>query len=227
MIGTIFSPAPLLDLKHKYEWYETHISYIKKASLPLTCWFCYGIKKNELGVDIIKHPYLAAIIIYTIIHYSTCLTLKKYQKKIDEEIISMMQHIFHILVIGHGIFNKVTMISYQENKASVINSSAIVTLQFFLQKAYKSWFILFSYYQKHYKNKPLYAYNTNEMDIFEVLQAAAHEQDILPFIIKFYDKKNKIHDFEPIINYLEIKLNLINHKLIHALPKEYHSNNRK
>jgi hypothetical protein len=219
LLATIFTPAPLLELHHKNTKEDGYIAYLKKAAIPLTCCFCYTIKKNDIWTDITENPYTSSIFMYTVTHYFVHLILQNQKNKIDQEIINMMQHIFHFLIIGHGIYNKITTPSYSQYKSSIaINSTTLSTLQLFLNNAYNTWFILFSYYQEHYKNKPLYAYHMNQIDLFETLQASTHEPDILPLITKFYDKNNTTYDYEPILNCLEIKLKLINHKLKTIFP---------
>lgn len=218
MLPTIFAPAPLLELHKKNNNDFNYISSLKKVTIPVACCFCYGIKKNSILLDIRENPYTTSILTYLIIHYCTYLALQNQQAKMDKDIIDMMQHIFHLLIIGHGMYNKITTLDSQYKISAFMNTSTITTLQLFLHKAYNTWFVLFSYYQEHYKNKPLYAYQTDQIDLFEVLQASSHEIEILPMITKFYDKNNTIYDYEPILNCLEIKLKLINHKLINFLP---------
>ena len=53
----------------------------------------------------------------------------------------------------------------------------------------------------------------DQIDIFEILQAADREPEILQLITHMYDKKNLVYDYEPIVNCLESKLKQINHKL--------------
>jgi hypothetical protein len=218
-LTTIFAPTPLVKIQNKNKFKFNALSFLKKATIPLTACFYYGINKNDTWTDISNNPYTTSILIYAMIYYTTYLIFKNQQNKIDEDIIELMEHLFHLLIIGHGIYNKINSISCDSYKTSTgLHSSEFLTLQFFLYKAYNTWFILFSYYQEHYKNKPLYAYHTNQIDLFEVLQASKHEPEILPLITKFYDKNNKIYDYEPILNCLEIKLKLINHKLMKILP---------
>lgn len=228
MLTIIFAPAPLLDLHHKHQQEFSYLSFCKKATIPLTGCFYYGIKKNDVWTDIIKNPYTTSIITYIILHYCIYSITQNQQNKIDEEIINTMQHVFYLLIIGHGIYNKITNPSFFLHKISTtISTSNLMTLQLFLHKAYNAWFILFSYYQEHYKNKPLYAYHVNKIDLFDVLQASSHESDILPLITHFYDKNNIMHDYESILNCLEVKLKLINHKLIYILPTKYHHHDEK
>ena len=218
-LPTIFAPAPLFELHRKNKFEFNCLSFLKKAAIPLTAGFYYGVNKDTMWTDITNNPYTTSILAYAMIHYGTYLVLQNQQNKIDEDITELMQHIFHLLIIGHGIYNKInTAFCDQYKTSAALSSPALITLQFFLYKAYNTWFILFSYFQEHYKNKPLYAYHTNQIDLFEVLQASTHEPDILPLITKFYDKNNKNYDYEPILNSLEIKLKLINHKLMRVLP---------
>lgn len=219
LLTTIFTPAPLLELHDHNTKEQGYITNIKKSVIPLTCCFFYMINKNNIWADIIQNPWTTSISLYALAHYSTYLILQKQQETIDQEIINMMQHVFHLLIIGHGIYNKMTTPSHHSQKISVaINSSTLETLQFFLLSAYNTWFILFSYYQEHYKNRPLYTYHMDQIDLFEMLQASKNEPDMLPLITHFCDKNNTTYDYKPILNCLEIKLKLINHKLKTALP---------
>ena len=142
ILATIFAPAPLLELHDKDTWQSNSASFLKKATIPLTCCFYYGIKKNDLWTDVMNNPYTSSICIYAMIHYYTYLAQQNQQLKIDKEIIDMMQHIFHLLIIGHGIYNKISVTNLHEHKTSTaINISTLTTLQLFLHKAYNTWFI--------------------------------------------------------------------------------------
>ncbi len=217
---TIFTPIPLLELHQTNTSTPfNYIASIKEASIPIACCFCFAIKKNDLWTDIIQNPLATSVIIYAITHYYLYVMMEKNHQKIDRDIINMIQHVFHLLIIGHGMFNKITKSSFEQNKVpSDVVVSNLNTLELFLCNAYQTWSVLFSYYQERYKNKTVYAYNMNQMGIFEILQAADQEPDILPFIANFYDKKNMIFDYQPILNCLEIKLKQINHRLKFLLP---------
>jgi|GEM_PF-1553511 len=225
---TIFAPAPLFELHQRNKYDNVYINSIKKSLIPLTLLFYYSINENDTRTNIIKTPYITATLIYMIACYGKQLVIKNEQSKIDQEVIDMMQRVFHFLIIGHGIYNKIITPSYDQSKTTIsINSLALTTLQLFLNKAHETWITLFSYYQEHYKGKSLYAYQMNQIDIFETLQASTYEPDILPLITNFYDKNNRIYDYEPILDCLEIKLKKINNKLIKVLPGEYHTNDEK
>jgi hypothetical protein len=216
---TIFTPIPLLELDQKNTPKLDYIAYIKDASLLFACCFCLSIKKNDIWTDIIQNPKTTIALFYCIVHYYAYLMMEQQQQKIDRDIIHMMQNVFHLLIIGHGIYNKIALINLDEKRMSnSLHRSNINSLELFLCNAYQTWLILFSYYQDHYKNNPLYAYDMEKIDTFEILQAADYEPDMLPLITSIYDKKNKICDYEPILKCLEIKLKQINHKLITILP---------
>ncbi len=215
---TIFTPIPLLELNQKNTPKLDYIGYIKECSFPFACSFCLAVKKNDIWADIIENPAATIALFYCIIHYYAYLMMEQQHQKIDQDIIHMMQNVFHLLIIGHGIYNKISLAGIDEKIISnSLSRSNINTLELFLCNAYQTWLILFSYYQDHYKNKPLYAYYMDKIDTFEILQAADHEPEIFPLISNFYDKKNIIYDCEPIFNYLETKLKQINHKLITIL----------
>ena len=219
VLTTIFAPAPLLQLHHTKIQEESFIASIKKAAIPLTCCFFYAIKKDNIWTDLTENSITSSICIYIAAYYCYQLVRKNQQNQIDEEIIETMQHLLHLLIIGHGIYNKITNSSFPEyKKSAIINSTTVTTLQFFLNNAYSAWFILFSYYQERYKDKPLYSYRMDQIDVFEIVQASMHEPDLLPLIQNFYDIDNKIYDYEPIFNCLEVKLKQINHKMKTILP---------
>ena len=225
---TIFTPAPLFELHQKSKCNQISMDSIKNSLAPLTVCFYFLINENDIRTNITQNPYITSILIYMTAYYSKQLIMKNEQNKIDQEIIDMMQRVFHFLIIGHGIYNKIIAPSYDQAKTAIsINSLTLTTLQLFLNKAHETWLTLFSYYQEHYKYKPLYAYHMNQIDIFETLQASTYEPDILPLITNFYDKNNRTYDYEPILNCLEIKLKKINHKLIRVLPSAYHNNDEK
>ena len=161
-----------------------------------------------------QNPLATSMYLYAITHYYAYLMIEKQQKKIDQDIINMMQHVFHLLIIGHGIYNKMTLPCLDQQKTfRIVNPSNLNTLELFLCNAYQTWLILFSYYEERCKYKPLYAYRMDQIDIFEILQAADREPEILQLITHMYDKKNLVYDYEPIVNCLESKLKQINHKL--------------
>ncbi len=216
---TIFTPIPLLELDQKNTLKLDYITYITEATIPFACCFCLAVKKNDIWTDIIQNPGATIACLYGITHYYAYLMMQKQQQKIDGDIIHTMQHVFHLLIIGHGIYNKITLPGLDQQKISpAMRASNLNMLELFLCNAYQTWLILFSYYQDHYKNKPLYAYYMDKIDTFEILQAADHEPDIFPLITNFYDKKNIMYDYEPIFNCLETKLKQINHKLITIFP---------
>ena len=62
----------------------------------------------------------------------------------------------------------------------------------------------------------------NEIDILEVLQAGACEPEIMPLLIHFCDKNYSSYEYEAIIETLESKLKLINHKISKTLPNDYY-----
>lgn len=218
---TIFAPAPLITLHYKNQWKTSCLQTLKNNALPLSCCFFYMLYKDNVWHDVTKNPLTTISMAYILAHYSNYLMLQAEQQKIDQEIMDMMQHIFHLLIIGHGIYNKIITPSYDAYKTMLMmNVLNLDTLDLFLNNAYHTWFILFSYYQEHYDSHPLYMYNMEEIDSFEVLQAAQYEPDVIPFIINFYNKNNTIHDCQAILNCLEIKLKLINHKLGKIMPTE-------
>ena len=211
---TIFAPAPLLEFDQNNLSKFYYLTSIKQVAIPLACCLCLAVKKNDIWIDIMQNPLAASMCIYAITHYYAYLMIEKKQNKIDQDIIIMMQHVFHLLIIGHGIYNKITMASLDQQKTfPIVNLSNVNTLELFLCNAYQTWLILFSYYQERYKDKPLYAYHMNQIDIFEILQAADREPDVLQLITHIYDKKNITCDYEPIFDYLEVRLKQINHKL--------------
>ena len=128
-----------------------------------------------------------------------------------------MQKVFHLLIIGHGIYN-IIVVPYNHNKkTTTVNMLDITTLHIYLHKAYTTWSILFSYYQEFYNDKPLYAYQMNQINFFELSQICVHEPDILPLMKNLYHKNNNIYNYEPILTCLETKLAQINHKIIEML----------
>jgi len=216
---TVFTPVPLLEFDQTNISDSYYLVSIKQVAIPLACCLCLAIKKNDIWTDIMQNPLAASMCIYAIMHYYVYLMIEKQQKKIDQDIITMMQHVFHLLIIGHGIYNKMSLSSFEQQKASpIVNVSNVNMLELFLCNAYQTWLILFSYYQERYKDKPLYVYHMDQVDIFEILQAADREPEVLPLIIQIYDKKNIICDYEAIITYLENKLKQINNKLQTILP---------
>ena len=219
VLTTIFAPAPLLELHHTKTHDENFITSIKKYAFPLTCCFFYTIKKDSIWRDLTENSISSSIYIYIAAYYCYQFVRQNQQNQIDEEIIETMQHLLHLLIIGHGIYNKIINCSFPEYKISAtINSTTVTTLQFFLNNAYNTWFILFSYYQERYKDKPLYSYRMDQIDVFEILHASMHEPDLLPLVQNFYDINNKMYDYEPIFNCLEVKLKQINHKIKTILP---------
>lgn len=217
---TIFAPTPLLELQDKTLWEKNHpyIKLIKQIALPASCLLLLNSRKYEIIHDIQEHSLLAAVLCYLASHYTYAMMAADPQQEIDEDIIDIMQEVFHLLVIGHGIHNKINLNRSNHKISSVMNVSNLVTLEFFLENAYHAWSTLFAYYHEHYHNKPLYAYPVNQIDLFEVLQACKSDAEILPLITNFYDKHNQNYDYEAILNYLELKLKLINHKLISIMP---------
>ncbi|MBP6869404.1 hypothetical protein KBC04_00760 [Candidatus Babeliales bacterium] len=220
-ITTIFTPTPLLQPYFKYQHNNNILAYLKKLTIPVTGCFYYAIHSGNIITDIKTHPYKTTLILYALIYCGAYAVMENEKEKIDEEIINMIQHVFHILIISNGIYNKIVHYHLYKN-ITTMQASAFETLQFFLSNAYNTWLILFSYYQEHYKNKPIYAYQMDQIDLFEVLQACNQEQDILSLITNFYDD-SMIYNFEPILDCLELKLKLINHRLLKSLPLKYHT----
>lgn len=219
---TIFVPIPLIKPCCKKTWEQSYTHIIKKAAIPLACCFCYTINKNNIWTDIKENPYSAIILIYTASHYCINLALQDKDVQIDQKITNLMQDLFYLLIIGHGMYNKIISLpSYQDKILTTIDPFIPTDLELFLYKAYHIWSILFSYYQEHHTDKPLYAYDMNQIDLFEVAQACSYEPEILPSITHFYNKNNTIYNCESVLNFLENKLNLINHKLIPILPTQY------
>lgn len=219
---TIFSPIPLLQIRFKNQNNNLSIALFKKYSIPLTACFYYSIQNNNIMTDIQQHPYTTIFFIYAISYYISFMAKQKSQKKIDEEIINIMEHIFQILIIGHGIYNKIVIKDLYKNSLNTQESTLFTTLEEVLYNTYHSWLILFDYYEEHYQKKSLYTYKMNQIDLFEMIQACDQEPDLLTLITDFY-KDETYYNYEPILNFLEIKLKLINYKISENLSDDFHN----
>ncbi|MBV8661002.1 MAG: hypothetical protein JO129_02565 [Candidatus Dependentiae bacterium] len=229
--STIFVPISLVQPYCKKTWEQSYIHAIKKAAIPLTCYFCYSINKNSIWTDIKENPYSSAILIYATIYYCMDFALKSKENKIEEEIINLMQDLFCLLIISHSMYNKIinSPSSPQHKISTTTDVFMLSNLKSFLHKTYDTWSTMFSYYQKHHKNKDqfLYAYNLNQINTFDIAQACSHDPEMLTFVTQIYNKNNISYDCESIINFLENKLSLINHKLIPILPTQYQDDYKK
>lgn len=217
----IFAPSPLIDVPKINCYQDDFVQTIKKYAFPITLLFYYCIHKNNPLLDIVENPYTSSLLFYGILHYYWNKTVEKQEQNISQETIHIMQSACDLVIIGQGLYNEIKLRSYRDTQTHELANYTLNELQQFLENAYNTWSILFSYYKDHYKNKPLFAYHMEQINIFEVLQASAHQPDILNLVTHFYDKNNNNHDCQAIIIYLEHKLSMINQKVIKALPLQY------
>ncbi|MGZ6255064.1 MAG: hypothetical protein ACXWL5_03695 [Candidatus Chromulinivorax sp.] len=217
-VQTILTPTPLCTMVYKNN--TPSIVYGKTAILPLTGLFYYNIQKNSLIHDIEHHPILTTIITSCILYYAIHYIYNNQQIKIENNILNIIQHLFHLLIIAHGMYNKITNPSTNRINTTALSTS-LISLEIFLEKAYNAWNILFEYFQELYPKKQLYIYNMNEIDILEVLQAGFYEPEIMPLLIHFCDKNYSSYEYETIIECLESKLKLISHKIAKTIPDHY------
>lgn len=206
----ILSPIPLVEFNKLQTHHGIDASWIKPCIIPLSCYFFYQIQNTDVINDITSHPFMIASIITSMFFLYPCIQKVNQSLTIKHEIIEMIRHLFHLLLIGHGLENKILQDS--KNKENIISSINTTSLQFFLNQAYQAWFILLDYYQEHYTYEHMYTYKIEEIDVFEVLQACSYEKDLLPLALEFYDKHNIGYDYQIILNTLEYQLKQIDHK---------------
>lgn len=217
---TIITPIPLLQNYFQNQNKNNIATYLKQYAMPLTLYFYYKTSSNNIITDMTSNPWTTLGIIYIINCYMSLIKIEEEQKKIDQDILDMMQHVFQILIIGCGIHNKI--IKHHNYKTSInIQVSTFTALHQLLYNAYNSWLILFSYYEEHAKQEQLfYIYKTNQIDIFEMTQVCNKEPDLLPLINQLHHNDFN-YNYEPILNCLELRLKLINHRINNTLPSSF------
>jgi len=214
LTSTIYAPQPLtrIHFDTTTNSIRSSIDTTKNYSPALALIFFANITETSLYQDFVNKPFLAGCSCYGII--TTYFTYIALQKKhiLYLTIKDNLQNIFNLLVIGYGIYNKMTYHYY----FSMPLKFSLTPLQQFLQQAYESWLTISNFYHKHYKNEPVFIYQIKNIDFIDVLQATQNEIEILPAIINFYHEPYDVYDFETILTYLEAKLKSINRN-IHTL----------
>jgi len=213
---TIFSPAPLIKFNKDMPGADDYRSYIKKIGIPITCCYYLSLQSNNLLMDIIEHPAIAAFLGYITINYFNYVWLKKQEKKTSQELTEIIEYLFYLLVIGHGVYNQIITVYQEQDQTLDMQLDILEDLDFFLKKTYSTWHTLFIYHEERYGKKYLYAYNVEQINFFEVLQATTNIPEVLPLVAQFYNNNNS-YDYEPILHCLEFKLKAVNHKMNHII----------
>jgi len=210
----IYTPRPLIKITSCDKSLVSYIPYLEQAIVPITLSICFGCKQNEIFYDIVSHPYITTAGVYAMLQYYYYNMKKNYDEKINNEIEMMLQNTFYLLIIGHGIYNKITSLTPHFKNSISIEPESLKTLLEFLYSGYDTWQALFSYYKKNCSHNQLYAYKTNQINFFEVLQASAYDPELFSLVLNFYHKDHFTHNYDAIIQSVEQKLKLIDLRLV-------------
>ena len=68
-------------------------------------------------------------------------------------------------------------------------------------------------YKSTDSQQQIFSYTTNDIGLFEALQASSHDLILMNMIIHYYKKDRLVYDYEEILNHLKYKLNFYNHHI--------------
>lgn len=204
---------PLTKINAKSTLLQQYIPYLQQVAFPISTCFLYAIHKNNILRDITNNPYTTAFIIYCAIQYNVY-AAQEYQKNIKyTELQNSLQEVFYLLIIGHGFRNLI--IQQQENSYKMSHALTVnlEILDAFLHKAHEFWASLFLEYKLATNHLPMIMYHSDDIQLFNILQAASHDQILMNMIIHYYQKINTTcNNAQAILEYLEQKFILLHDK---------------
>jgi len=201
---TIFALSPLTMKCDETAWLHSSMNHAEYWAIPLTaCFYCL-ISDNNFTLDIIDHPYTAAIILY-IACYGGYYSVENYRKKkIEAEKEIILQQIFHLIIIGYGMHNLMTNKAKLESISIRSGEIQLESLELYLQKVYDVWMQLFIECTKKNGSKPFFAYRIDHINILEILQASSYDTNMMNHIV---------YDYQAAFELLKEKFNTYNEKL--------------
>jgi hypothetical protein len=200
----ILSPLPWYTIKVNK---SLSFKNIQQMALPIS----YGF----LSLVLQKNPEKQAWYHYTaslsLLAYYVYALVQNYQKNKEEcELIALIQELFRILIITHGIHNKLCQ-HYKSSYAVIVSPTNIYN---FLENLSQDWSLLCQNYQKITHTQTLYVYPVNHINTFEVLQAGVHYEEIWPDIIHFYHTQTNFVYYDKIMHGLNKRFLQTHEKII-------------
>ena len=208
--SAIFALEPLTIARCNQTWLQTYTPYLQSAALPISACFFYAINKNDLHADLTKNPYTTALLLYIALQYSLYTVQEYQQRSINAAMQETLQQLFYLLVVGHGIRNSILHICEIDKKSASSSSSHLEKLELFLNKTHDLWVSLFLKYNAQAKHQSILTYHTDEIDLFEILQASSHDHELMNLIADSYQENSYAFNHQAVLQHLEKKLMLLN-----------------
>lgn len=202
---TIFSLSPLTMNSDESSLLYNGMTHARYSTIPLTACFYYFISDSNLISDMQDHPYITALLLYTACHCGYYLARNYRKKIIESEEETLLQQLFHLMIIGYGIHNLITQSTKIEAKSIRFTDSQLEDFELFLQNMHKIWMHFFIECTNRRNNKSLFSYKIDRINMLEILQASSYDADIM---------KLMINDYETVVNTLKTKFNAYHEKLI-------------
>ena len=152
--------------------------------------------------------------------------MQEYQQRvIDAAMKKTLQELFYLLVIDHGIRNSILQLPKIDKKSSISINIHLEKLELFLHKTHDLWVSLFLEYNAQAKHQSISIYHTDEMDLFEILQASSHDHNLMNLVANCYLKNSYTYDYSAILQHLEKKFTALNDQCMQkfSLNQRFHT----